>query len=360
MCGLFGGISTSLIANEMDNIIELGITAQLRGRDSTGVALAYHEKKKDITVDVIKSVDHSSNFLWRPPVIEAMYKYHPFLVAGHCRAATLGEVNADNAHPFSLGRIVGMHNGTVTGIRGKHKDGTDSEALLTILRDEGLQAAVNEARHGAYALVWIDHRDHTLNFIRNGMRPLYHLTARGVLYWSSEYDMLKLMAGHAQLEGTPHLLPADIHLSCDLHYPISNQERVKVAPASPVWQGYATPIEKKNDSAAPPKKAETSVPVTVPRLYEADDTQTSVLYKGFKGKRMKLGKARHLLNEGCAHCTAKAKDVPIKQSQKAYFFNNKAYLCGDCAISTDARAVNNAKELYLGELLVVGGCHGSC
>src|SRR5690606_6243238 len=147
-------------------------------------------------------------------------KDRPFLILGHCRAATLGEVSDNNAHPFDMGNIIGAHNGTVHSIRGKSATGTDSEALFKILSEEGLQETVNAAKHGAYALTWIDTNKHTLNIIRNSQRPLYTMLARGVLYWASEFYMLRLVGHRDNINTVPEMLEVDTHLEIDLHNPL--------------------------------------------------------------------------------------------------------------------------------------------
>lgn len=377
MCGLWGGISTSLTVGELNNISDLGIVSQLRGRDSTGIAVLKHRKKRAIYSRVMKAVDHSSNFLYTRDVIREMYDQSdkPFGIIGHCRAATQGDVNVENAHPFSIDHIVGVHNGTIANIRGKTKDGTDSEALYNILAEEGLQAAVDAARSGAYALVWVDQRAQTLNMIRNKERSLYYMVSAGVMYWASEAMMLSLIASRDNLRGDIKLLEVDTHLSLDLHFPISTHVKREV---KPTWSMATQMVQKKVEEKkeAPkiesktvvmgpvnnplawekPKKTETGVPITQSPKYKSH-----VKYQAFRGKKMDLAKAQYLLKEGCAFCT---QTITYHEERSAFFFNNKQYLCKDCAQNIDARENVNATKVYEGKLVIEGvdkhDCQGHC
>lgn len=383
ICGHFGGISTSLNVGELNNIGDLGIISQLRGRDSTGIACFKHRKKKAIYSRTMKATDNSSNFLYSRDVLREMYGNNdrPFCVIGHCRAATQGEVSPENAHPFTIKHIVGAHNGTIADIRGKTKDGTDSEAFFTILAKEGLQAAVNAAKGGAYALVWADLNKQTLNFLRNAQRPFFYCVSRGVIYWASELEMIKLvMARDNQYNAEIKVLEIDTHMEIDLHYPVTNQIKRDMRPEwsmatyqfKEVLDKTEEKIEKtdikstttvmgplNNPLAWEKPRTETSVPVTTgPRSpYE----NTSAKYRGFRNKTMDIHKAQRLLREGCAHCTA---EVTVIKENEAFWYNNKQYLCKDCVKSVDARELVNATKVWPGRITIEGaaeyGCQGTC
>lgn len=132
-CGLFGGAGPHLDKAAVDRIFQLGIVSQLRGIDSTGILSCFREDGK-IHFKIIKDVMHSTDFLNSRKIRGHFEDKKPFVIAGHCRAATVGAVNYDNAHPFGLGKILGMKNGTVPSIRGKKPDETDSKAMLRIIR----------------------------------------------------------------------------------------------------------------------------------------------------------------------------------------------------------------------------------
>jgi hypothetical protein len=379
MCGLFGGISTTLTGPEIERIRELGLVSQVRGLDSTGVAMVYR-KKNQYKGFALKDVENASTFLYSKEFFDACFETKPFLIAGHVRSATVGDIVSANAHPFDLGGLIGMHNGTVANIEGKHPDGTDSEALLRLLKNRGLQYAVNAARSGAYALVWVDGNNATLNFIRNGARTLYTMVAGGVFYWASEFYILKMIADRNQLsiQEAPKLLEVHTHLQIGFNNPLYNQKRYKVEPK---WDygNYATkedikvthtvlgPVVKPTEEFEPdvdvdgkpwkdniPKSS--GVPAIAPPKKEYQYDKTGVRYQAFKGKTMGLEKARELLKEGCAFCTHEVKD---HEEGKAFWFTHKSYLCENCAHDEFARNDVNAKKIYPGRILVEK-CSGNC
>jgi hypothetical protein len=135
---------------------------------------------------------------------------------GHCRAATRGESSRFNAHPFCFDNIVGTHNGTLSyqshkKLTGEAKFQTDSEAIFAEIEAFGIGPTVKKFKGykendtfscpDAYALVWYDTRENSINFLRNKERPLYFAfdKKREQLFWSSE--MAHLIAG---MSDTPH------------------------------------------------------------------------------------------------------------------------------------------------------------
>lgn len=360
ICGLFGAISTSLYNGELDNVVELGIVSQLRGKDSTGVAIG-RKNKGIIDVDVLKTVDNASNFFESSEVCRALYHDKPFVVIGHCRAATKGLVNFDNAHPFEVGPIVGVHNGTIPGIRGQEKDGTDSEALYRIMKDEGLQAAVDAARHGAYALVWTDSRDQSINFLRNTGRTLYLCEHNGTLYWCSDAYMLRLIMARAQVAKPDiYALKEDTHVKRSLIAPLGKMEtrEMKPTPLEGFMSRFGTKwVHKDEEKKTEIKVTHTvmgpSVPVVPPALPQknAPYQAVKIMVKGFNNHLMSVDKARKLLANGCAHC-GKVKSINL---DKFYMYNKKCYVCEDCHNDTKAIEFLGIKKTFEGQLITVGG-----
>lgn len=359
MCGLFGGCGNSLIDIERDYITELGVISQLRGTHSTGIA-AVARSKGAFDISVFKDVCHSTDFFERDRVWKYLKDAHPHIIAGHCRAATIGEINHENAHPYNMGAIVGMKNGTVSKVRGQQKDETDSKALLRILQDEGVQAVVDEAKGGGYALVWIDSRDKSLNFLRNIGRPLYIMEGPGVRYWASEFAMLeflRLRHNFDRLKFTISMLPAGSHYRYSMTDPMN----------APKITEYK-PTEKKGFIRAHAPSPKTSVPVT--KKYEpmsADEALRQEKYGirsqsgspfqiyAFRGKKISAAKVRQVLSKGCANC---GEIISLSNVEDSYFFSKKHYVCKDCTDDETASRLG-AVELHQCRL-EMGDCNGSC
>ena len=106
MCGLFGyTLHESIYDKDKARILGsvLGYNCTDRGRDSWGVVRLDPGNKYQIQKGL--GPIHRG--------IEYKQFEHP-QVFGHTRHATMGAVNVDNAHPFEMDRIVGMHNGIIS------------------------------------------------------------------------------------------------------------------------------------------------------------------------------------------------------------------------------------------------------
>lgn len=199
MCGLFGALSVSdLVSSEIDSVKELGLVSSLRGRDSTGLLIGYQPMLhgKDY-LHIMKSMNEAGPFLFDKTITKHLDTTRPFFIAGHCRAATIGQVNNETAHPYRHKHIQGMHNGTVPSMDpGKEFDEThtDSRMIIESLAESGLEKTIEDMKYGAYALVWANNQDKTINFYRNDKRTLYFMeTTDGTLYWASEKCFLNFI-----------------------------------------------------------------------------------------------------------------------------------------------------------------------
>lgn len=199
MCGLVG-IASAFALNKTEKEVfeDLLFVDTLRGEHSTGV-FSVHPKEG---VDVFKKAIDGPSFLQLKVYEQLFRRPHGFnVLAGHNRKATIGSVNDQNAHPFHHGDIVLMHNGTLRTQYQLDKHtlfGTDSEAIAYNLSEADPDQAheVIKKLNGAFALVWWDTRDETLNFIRNSERTLYigSVTEKDpkTIAWASEASFLNL------------------------------------------------------------------------------------------------------------------------------------------------------------------------
>jgi hypothetical protein len=216
MCGVFGMVGNGIQPADLSFIKSLAWVSALRGTDGTGLLQAgayrysYRTPKKFDNYFVEKGQHDISYFSW-------YHEYHKEgnkkvfndvtdnLYAGHVRAATLGNVNDQNAHPFELENLIGMHNGTLVDAvyLDKSWQKTDSELMFEDMNVRGIVPVLRDLDDkSAYSVVIWDKSDLTINFATNGKRPLKFAInkKRNVMYWASETWMLTGCAARHGIE----------------------------------------------------------------------------------------------------------------------------------------------------------------
>jgi hypothetical protein len=201
ICGLIG-VAGDLEYKDEGLMKRLFVLDYFRGTDSTGLASIDGKGKPTI----VKMATHPINLFDSKSFQSALSGYYSKAFIGHNRAATLGAVNDLNAHPFQFGDIIGAHNGTLeksswaslefaSGV----KTDVDSAAIFACINEIGIEDTIKlmeegkTSATGAWALVWYDMKDDTMNFLRNEHRPLWWaLNDDGdKLIWASEWEMIE-------------------------------------------------------------------------------------------------------------------------------------------------------------------------
>jgi predicted glutamine amidotransferase len=201
MCGIVG-IAGNMYGREELTMKRLLLLDSLRGMDSTGMAAV---KMGGNTVPVSKRASHCFNLFDTKSFCEALNGCGSVAFIGHNRSATSGLIRDTNAHPFQIGDITGVHNGTLEDSDKKmleewvgEKFNVDSEALFAAIAKFGAKEVIPKLSKGrdhfkgAWSLVWWDKSNKTLNFLRNSHRPLWYCFSKDfkLLFWASEFWML--------------------------------------------------------------------------------------------------------------------------------------------------------------------------
>lgn len=202
MCGLIGIAGQGITHWDLDVLNDLCQVIPLRGTDGTGImqgrTTGFHTTHvTDLIVEKNSfEMTHFKNY----------HKYHDKgnrelfkglqnnFFAVHVRAATIGDLSSANAHPFDVGNLVGMHNGTLVDYKYHDNISTDSELMFRDMNERGIKPVLDELDpKSAYAIVVLDKDTGLLHFGRNEQRPLYfcYSAKRSVMYWASEDWMLR-------------------------------------------------------------------------------------------------------------------------------------------------------------------------
>jgi hypothetical protein len=181
----------------------LGVT-YLRGKHSTGVFTAQPLAKKD-SMKIKKMVVSSPAFIdidLNSKVGSILMDPWADLVMAHCRYATVGEINQENAHPFVTDTLVGAHNGTLNdwwawGNKGVDEHKSDSQIMFERMNKNGVEEVLKDLTDtSAWAISVYLKKAKKLILARNKLRPLYvgFVKDAGVMLWSSEPEMLEFAA----------------------------------------------------------------------------------------------------------------------------------------------------------------------
>lgn len=253
MCGMFGVASSERRKNEInrrDAFVEGLQVQEWRGDDATGIALVPVANPNEVAC-VYKKAFRASDFITTKPfekLIAGRFDEYAY-VLGHARRATYGknELRDHTAHPFQYGPITLTHNGHIRNyhtLPGKCDISVDSAHVASALSETKDVKAFLETLEGAFAFVWHDARDGSLNFARNKDRPLYWVYTKdeNTMFWGSELPLMYavLERNRIELDGKfKHCTPF-YHFKFDIKN-LREPVRVPFAPApltnTPTQQG---------------------------------------------------------------------------------------------------------------------------
>ena len=200
MCGIFGFAKKGESQNDFqvekirEMMSNLADNSVVRGKDSTGVAII-SPKYNNIWKSTLSSQELLSHSDW--DTILGGIDRSATIGLGHVRMATHGEITARNSHPFSMGNVIGAHNGVIYNHDALASDmdidiEVDSEAIFAAIDKYGVKDAVEKLR-GDYALTFVKDNPYKLYLLREDSRPMqyaYWKKAR-TLFWASTEAILK-------------------------------------------------------------------------------------------------------------------------------------------------------------------------
>jgi predicted glutamine amidotransferase len=252
LCGHVG-IAGDLELHDESVMKRLLLFDYFRGPDSTGFATV---SKNGQMAKVVKIASHPLDLFDSQRFKTALNYAVSSAFIGHNRASTRGATNAVNAHPFEYGDIVGAHNGTLDYSSHKaleealdEKFDVDSQAIFAAIDRLGIENTV-PLLQGAWALVWVDMKDGSLNFLRNKERPFWYAFSEDnkKILWASEWPTIQ---SALKLSGKEYPLsrddknfcyfstPTDVHIKYDLP---SLKEGNKPNPVLQTLKGKEAPV----------------------------------------------------------------------------------------------------------------------
>jgi predicted glutamine amidotransferase len=186
MCGI-GGIMMYPMQRTEEQLeyirelaTELAIENQVRGKDSTGLAVFNKKGNYDVLKHNVKATDFTELEVYKT-FIDTKITNETTNILIHTRAATQGSPeNNDNNHPIVSASAVGIHNGMIyndddlfTNYSLPRLARVDSEAIFRLVdkaNDDSIEGIryVAEKVSGVFAVAYVKKNDpYTLHYFRN-------------------------------------------------------------------------------------------------------------------------------------------------------------------------------------------------
>lgn len=180
MCGLLA-MHTSraggFLSFDKEEFKQMLVLTAFRGTHSTGVAGSALNNVESSLVKCVSNPFKLFEYARSEVFFERMEKNFKSVI-GHCRYATIGAIDAVNAHPFKEKHIVLAHNGTIRNFELLKDKGVDDEIkvdshlIARLFARYGAEKTLPRI-NGAFVFMWIDEKEKTFNLARNTERPMF-------------------------------------------------------------------------------------------------------------------------------------------------------------------------------------------
>lgn len=371
MCGHVG-IAGDLAFKDELTLKRLLILDYFRGTDSTGFAAI----RVNGDAKLAKIASHPLDLFDMKSFDQALNGNMSKVFIGHNRAATKGKVNGLNAHPFHFGHIIGAHNGTLDKASWKRLEeaigeetDVDSAAIFKAFEKIGVEdtiALMEEGRNpseGAWALVWYNQEDGTLNFLRNRHRPFWYAHDKEYkkVFWASEWPMIQAAAALAPSTNGYELAKSDkgyiyYETEADMWYkydidifmkgsdkkPVVRHKQVKGREPAPVVSyagGSSHPFGRESAETSGTTTSRGNSNITklsppTPLVLDLVGSRLSPL-----GSYMDKSRFDEIAKYGCSWCQA---DVAYTDVGVTVYDSQSEVLCPDCSGN------DNHSRIYVG------------
>lgn len=220
MCGIIGfsGKDKQNYNIEKLKLLLYSNSIERKSTDSTGF---YFKGIKDNIP--VKSIINAKDFIGNNNIFKLLEPSSMFI--GHVRSKSVGNNTIVNAHPYKIGNIIGVHNGTITNIESisnkyaneYYGNKTDSYNLFNSLYIFHKTNPLSKIIGGTAVLFTDTMEEDTLYVYRNEDRDLFYTVVEEGMYISSEKNSLKMISN-----GNEILL-----FECGTFYAIKNSEIIK-------------------------------------------------------------------------------------------------------------------------------------
>lgn len=256
MCGIIAAINCGHYSRDSEDFLSNAIlVGAVRGQDSTGLVQTDRKNKIYTHKLAISGSAFLNNNTTQAFIKDASRS--PITIIHH-RAATVGSINADNAHPFICDMssansvtkkehvLVGVHNGSLVNWKTKPEAAefeVDSNWALAHIARHGVEAF--EDIEGPYCFMWVDNKTpNRLMVARNHGRPMHAVFSkdRKEVFFASEAGMLAWLCERNRIatEDNIMVLGTDTLYTFDTNGPTVAITTTDIPKKAAVAQSYTT------------------------------------------------------------------------------------------------------------------------